>query len=47
MAIVFGCCYLFLFCDSVPRRNSASGRTQMGLIRDRQGNYKLTGKTTE
>jgi len=35
------------FASRCPRRNSASGRKHMGLIRDSKGNYKLTGKTTE
>jgi hypothetical protein len=45
--IVSGCCCPFLFRDTVPMAHPASGRTHMGLIRDRQGNYKLIGRTTE
>jgi DNA repair protein RadC len=42
-----GAAVLFLLRDQVPTAHPASGRKHMGLIRDRQGNYKLTGKTTE
>ena len=42
------CCWSFpvpLFPN--PRRNSVSGRKEMGITKDSKGTYKLTGKTTE